>query len=96
MTSQIQTPEHAGARDQAQELARALGDRLAGHEVVLDCSRMLVGTPSYLDEIVKQILVERQADALTVVGASDRIQELIARAATNRGLRPRLSFGVRA
>jgi hypothetical protein len=57
---------------------------------------MVVGTPSYLDEIVKQVLGVRRADALLVSGASRRAQQLLERAADNRGLRERLRFAARA
>jgi hypothetical protein len=75
-------------------LAAQLGADLAGEDVVLDCADMLVGTPSFLDEILKQILVVGEAATLSVVSASARAQELLERSAENRDLRDRLMFAV--
>jgi hypothetical protein len=94
MVRRIETPAHAGARDQARDLVDALGPDLAGHDVVLDCTRLLVGTPSFLDEIVKQVLVQRNARTLSAQAASARVQDLLERSAENRGLRDRLMFAV--
>ena len=92
MIIRIQPPEHAGLRDQAQDLAKPLGSDLSGNEVVLDCDKLLIGAPSFLDEIVKQILLERGADLLIVHGATERVHKLLERAAENRGSRDRLIF----
>lgn len=92
MALQVQSPAHAGARDQVAALVEVLGEDLSGHEVELDCSELVVGTPSFLDEFVKQVLVERSADALRVRGASGRVGELLKRSAENRGMAQRLIF----
>jgi hypothetical protein len=86
----IETPDHAGSRDQAQELARPLGADLSGQTVTIDCSNVIVATPSFLDEIVKQVLEQRNADALEISGGPDRAKELLMRSAENRGVRARL------
>lgn len=86
----IQTPDHAGSREQAQTLVRALATDLRGQRVLVDCSNLLVGTPSFLDEIVKQVLEQGGAEALEVSGAPERARELLERAAENRGVRDRL------
>lgn len=91
----IETPEHAGSRDQARELVRTLPDDLAGRRVVLNCSSLVVGTPSFLDEVVKQVLGQRGADALEVSDAPERARELLERAAANRGVVDRLRVAVR-
>jgi hypothetical protein len=90
----IEAPAHAGARDQARDLVDALDPDLTGRHVVLDCSHLLVGTPSFLDEVVKQVLLRRNADALSVLAASSRVHDLLERSAENRGLRDRLMFAV--
>lgn len=96
MVRRIETPEHAGARDQARALVEPLGNDLAGDEIVLDCARLLVGTPSFLDELLKQVLVQRAAASLSVIDASDRVRELLKRSASNRNVAGRLVFSVRA
>lgn len=94
MVARIQAPAHSGARDRARELADELNADLTDQDVVLDCTHLLVGTPSFLDEIVKQVLVRRNAKALYVHAAPSRAHDLLERAAENRGLRDRLTFAV--
>jgi hypothetical protein len=94
MVRRIETPAHAGARDQARDLADILALDLTGEHVVLDCSKLLVGTPSFLDEIVKQVLVRRNAKTLCVQAASSRVHDLLERSAENRALSDRLKFAV--
>jgi hypothetical protein len=94
MSLRLRTPAHAGAREQARELTDALPTDLAGQDVILDCTDVLVGTPSFLDEIVKQVLDVRGARALSVQTASPRVQHLLERSADNRRLRDRLMFAV--
>jgi len=86
----IETPEHAGSRDQARSLIQPVGGELSGKTVSLDCSRMIIGTPSFLDELVKQILELGEAEALEVNDAPERARELVERAADNRGVGDRL------
>ena len=88
--TRIETPEHAGSRDQARSLIQPVGGELSGKTVSLDCSRMIIGTPSFLDELVKQILELGEAEALEVNDAPERARELIERAADNRGVGDRL------
>jgi hypothetical protein len=94
MDLRIRTPAHAVARDQARDLTSALPSDLADQDVVLDCADLLVGTPSFMDEIVKEVLVIRGARSLSVQMASPRVQHLLERSAENRGLRSRLMFAV--
>ncbi len=86
----IETPEHAGSREQARSLIQPVGSELSGKTVSLDCSKMIIGTPSFLDELVKQILELGEADWLEVNDAPQRARELLERAAENRGVGDRL------
>lgn len=90
----VQMPDHAGSRDQAQDLLRALPNDLTGTIVALDCSDVVVSTPSFMDEMVKQILEKRHAKTLEVNSGSQRAQELLKRSAENRGVRDRLQVAV--
>ncbi len=90
----VKTPEHAGSRDQAQDLLRALADDLTGQGVIVDCSNLVVGTPSFMDEIVKEILERRHADTLQMSGGPSRARELLERSAKNRGVRDRIRIAV--
>jgi hypothetical protein len=69
---------------------------MEGVSVVLDCNVLVVGTPSFLDEIVKEILVVRRADRLEVVGSTSRVAALAQRAAVNRNVADRLTVIPRA
>jgi hypothetical protein len=91
----VETPDHAGSREQARMLAATLPGDLGGRTVLLDCSELVIGTPSFLDEVVKQILVLRHADALEVSDAPDRARDLLERAASNRSVRERLRVAAR-
>lgn len=96
MTTRLEPSQHSGSRDHACDLLADLPSQMAGVSVVLDCTSLIVGTPSFLDEIVKEVLVVRRADRLEVIGGSARIAALIERAATNRGVADRLSVVARA
>ena len=87
---QAQTPQHAGSREQARELIADLPQPLAGTRVAVDFGPLLVPTPSYCDEIVKQVLEIGGAERLDVLNASLRARQLIERSAENRGVSGRL------
>lgn len=91
----IKTPDHAGSREQAKALASELPGDLSGQRVILDCSSLVIGTPSFLDEIVKQTLEQKNAAALEVYDAPERVRGLLERAAKNRGVSSRLQIAVR-
>lgn len=89
-------PSHSGSRDQAQRLLQPLPTDLSGRPVVLDCTQMEVSSPSFLDEMVKEVLVLRAAEVFEIEGASDRVQSLLQRSADNRGVTERLRIGANA
>lgn len=59
---------------------------LSGQSVLFDCSSIVMATPSFLDELVKQILVVRGAEMLEVESAPERTIQLLTRAARNRSV----------
>jgi hypothetical protein len=65
-------------------------------EVTMDCNELAISTPSFWDEIVREVLATRSAQSLSVVGASARAAELAKKAAANRGLTDRLTIMPRA
>jgi hypothetical protein len=91
----LKMPDHAGSRDQATDLLSPLPSDLTGTTVALDCSAVVVTTPSFMDEIVKQVLEQRHAKTLEVSSAPQRAGELLKRAAENRGVRDRLQVSVK-
>lgn len=92
----LNPPSHAGSREQAQELVTELASDLTGHSVLLDCTGLMVSSPSFLDELIKQVLVMRNASVLDVHGASERTHTLLERAAENRNVADRLCLTPRA
>jgi hypothetical protein len=92
----LEPQAHSGSREQAQELVLGLPADLAGCSVVLDCRSLTVSSPSFVDELVKQVLVVRNADVLNVVAAPERTRTLLERAAENRQVGPRLRVSLRA
>jgi len=92
----LHPPAHAGSREQARELVARLPEDLAGSGVALDCSELTIGSPSFFDELVKQILIVRKADLLDAVSTSQRARTLLQRAAENRDVVDRLRFELHA
>ncbi len=92
----LHPPAHAGSREQARELIAALPEDLAGSGVALDCSGLTVGSPSFFDELVKQVLIVRKADVLDVSASTQRARTLLTRAAQNRNVVDRVRFELRA
>lgn len=91
----VEAPQHAGSREQAQALLAQLPPNLTGVVVVLDCGRTAISTPSFVDEIVKELLVDREAARLDVVGANERTQGQVVRAAENRNVATRVQSALR-
>lgn len=87
---------HSGSREQAQELVIGLAPDLTGQSILLDCTELTVSSPSFLDEVVKQVLVLRNATVLDAHAASERTRTLVERAAANRNVKDRLRVTPRA
>jgi hypothetical protein len=88
--STLTAPKLVSSRDQARELTASLADDLSGAMVMVDCSALRASTPSFVDELVKAVLVDRNADRLVIKGAPERTVELARRAAQNREVLDRL------
>jgi hypothetical protein len=77
----IKLPRIVGTRPGVAPFLVDVEETLEGEHVVLDCRALLSGTPSFADEMVKQILVERGAAELVVLSAtSDFASDVIASA----------------
>jgi hypothetical protein len=86
-------PKLVSSRDQARELTAGLPDDLSDTPVMVDCSALQASTPSFVDELVKAVLVDRGGSRLVIKGAPERTIELARRAAQNRGVTGRLEIG---
>jgi hypothetical protein len=85
-------PKLVSSRDQARELTASLPGDLSGTVVMVDCSGLQASTPSFVDELVKAVLVDRRGNRLVVKAAPERTVELARRAAQNRGVLDRLEI----
>ena len=88
--STLIAPKLVSSRDQARELTASLPSDLSDTVVMVDCTALQASTPSFVDELVKVVLVDRQGDRLIIKGAPERTVELARRAAQNRGVADRL------
>jgi hypothetical protein len=91
--STLIAPKLVSSRDQARELTASLPADLSGTPVLVDCSALQASTPSFVDELVKVVLVDRGGSQLVIKGAPERTAELVRRAAQNRGVADRLEIG---
>ena len=91
--STLIAPKLVSSRHQARELTSSLASDLSGGVVMVDCATLQASTPSFVDELVKAVLVDRRGDRLILKGAPERTVELARRAAQNRGVSDRLETG---
>jgi hypothetical protein len=90
--STLIAPRLVSSRHQARDLTANLADDLSGTVVMVDCSTLQASTPSFVDELVKAVLVDRRGNRLVIKGAPERTVELARRAAGNRGVADRLEI----
>ena len=88
----LRAPERSGSREQARTLLDDLPESLVDALVEIDCANVFVATPSFMDEVVKILLVERNAAVLRLTAAPERTTQHAIRAATNRGVATRLEI----
>jgi hypothetical protein len=82
---QLVTPANVGTRDLVRAwLDSALPGDLADTAVDVDCAPLTAPTPSFIDELLKIIVVERKALRVRLVNASERAVWLAQRSADNR------------
>jgi len=91
--STLIAPKLVSSRDQARELTASLPGDLSATVVMVDCSALQPSTPSFVDELVKAVLVDRRGSHLVIRAAPERTVELARRAAQNRGVLDRLEIG---
>ena len=84
----ISTPPRVGGRGRAQELLSDLPSDVA--EVTINFSDTEAVTPSFVDEVVRLVLVERNASLLILSGLPKRARELALRSAGSRSVTDRL------
>ena len=91
MDYEIKLPRLIGGRDAARDVtAGALPGHLHGDRVLVICRDLFAATPSFADELVRQVLVEREADELVLVGASGEFPGWVSDAAVRRQVASRV------
>ncbi|MDX1881637.1 hypothetical protein SBE55_27935 [Mycolicibacterium sp. 141076] len=72
MTVSLEAPALAGSRPRAQQILAELPHDLSGQVVQLHCASLIAAAASFADEIVREVLVKRNARRLEVSSVSDR------------------------
>jgi hypothetical protein len=85
---QLRLPRLVGTREAVRDVLDEQGVRptLAGEQVVVLARDLASGSTSFADELVKELLCERDAAELSLVGAPERFVEHVRAAAARRGV----------
>jgi hypothetical protein len=88
----ITLPRLVGTREAARDLLaeHRVPPTLAGEQVVLLCRDLASGSTSFADELVKDLLVDRAAAELVLVGAPERFVDHIRATAARRDVGSRV------
>ena len=89
---QLRLPRLAGTREAVTDLLaeQHVPASLTGECLGVLCRDLASGSTSFADELVKQVLTERDAAELTLVGAPERFVTLVRAAAQRRGVADRV------
>jgi len=87
----LTVPPLVGSRNQARKLLTELPDGYRGG-LVIQCELINLETPSFMDEIVKIVLVERMCAWLRLVGPPENTRNFAIESADSLGVRERLQF----
>jgi hypothetical protein len=90
VTTALTLPRLAGSRELVLRLLAPLPPTLHGTSVEVGAQGLASAAPSFVDELVKEILVNRDAKRLTVRHASERLAHYLKRSAKNRGVGDKL------
>lgn len=71
MLQALPLPPLAGTRKRAQELLSGLPPRLEGSIVTVDCRGLVAATQSFADELIKVVLVDRDASEMRFTNVDD-------------------------
>lgn len=95
MVSTLKSPPLVGGRELAREFASDLPADLTADDVIIDCANLEASAPSFVDELVKIVLVERNARRLSFEDAPERTASYALRSAENRDVADRLEVTIR-
>jgi hypothetical protein len=92
----VTLPPLAGSRPAAALLLAALPANLTGQHVAVLGRQLLSGSPSFADELIRQLTVERNAAQVEVIGAEPTFEEYVREAARIHAVADRVSTRRRA
>jgi hypothetical protein len=87
----ITVPPLVGSRNQARKLLTNLPELYRGG-LIIECGQMSLGTPSFIDEIVKIVLIERECEWLRLVDPPQTTLSFAIESAESLGVRERLQI----
>jgi len=73
MNAVLDAPRVMRGREQVSEFLSALPENLQGCSVEIRFEPRALGTPSFLDELVRVVLADRSAVSLTLEGMSEQL-----------------------
>jgi hypothetical protein len=88
----IAAPRQGMTRGQAQSMLKGVLHDLSRTDVIADCADLAQCSPSFVDELVKAVLVDRNARVLRLENPSDEARALAERSAANRHVTDRLEM----
>lgn len=87
----LTAPTGVGTRELVRTwLDGALDRNLSGISVSVDCHQLRAASPSFVDELIQIVVVERNASRVEFLRATPRTADLIRRSAVNRRLEDRV------
>lgn len=92
----LTAPPLVSGRPRAQEFTAELAHDLSGIDVTIDWRAVQAAAPSFVDELVKAVLVERRARTLHFVEIPERSAAYARRSASRREVEDRLSITTRS
>jgi len=87
---EINLPRLVGSRLDAQRLVAEQLAAMRDDRVVLNCRNLLSASPSFADEVVKQVLVDGGAAELVILAAGDDFVDYVQRSAGAHGVEGRV------
>jgi hypothetical protein len=91
MTStNVEAPARLGSREQAGELLAHLPTDLTEQTIVVSFRENRSARPSFVDELVREILFVREAGCLVLEDPPELVRSTALRSATSRGLDKKL------
>lgn len=92
MTATLEMPQLSGGRKRAIAMIAAanIPTDLTGAEVSVDCRQLRAGTESFADELVRTVLVDRNAERLRADNVTEKFSAYLIAAAEFYAVRDRL------